>query len=174
MMCHHGQIVDQNATMVVEEGIIVINFDFNRHSEAELIELNRKIVEHIKLRRQRESQQAMDRFDLGETVCFKNREGRIVEGKIISFNKKTVTIERGDCGHRWRVSPQLLEKVVDQKRDDRVVVINQSNVEVYPSEKFAHNASCPCGSGKKFKRCCMGKLKKVNISMENFSGNHFQ
>ena len=149
----------------------VMNFDFNRYSEEELIELNRKIVEHIRLRRQRESQQAMDRFNLGESVCFRNREGDLVQGKIVSFNKKTVTIERGDCSHRWRISPQLLNKVVEHKKEDRnVITIHSGKVETSSSEKFSRNAPCPCGSGRKFKRCCMEKFKKADLSRMNTPG----
>ena len=152
----------------------MINFDFNRYSKEELIELNRKIVEHLRLRQQRESQQAMDRFDLGETVCSKNREGDIIQGKIISFNKKTVTIERDDCGHRWRISPQLLDKIVEHKNEDhKVIAIHSSKVEVSSSEKFSRNAPCPCGSGRKFKRCCIGKFKKADLSKVNIPGFNF-
>ena len=152
----------------------MINFDFNRYSIEELLELNGKLIEHVRLREQRESQQEMDNFDLGETVCFKARGGDIVEAKIISFNKKTITVER-ECGHRWRISPQLLEKVVaHEKKSDHVVAINRSGVEVTSSEKFSRNAPCPCGSGRKFKRCCIGKFKKVDLSKMNIPGIHFQ
>ena len=145
-----------------------MNFDFNRYSEEELIELNRKIIEHVRLRRQRESQQAMDRFNLEETICFRNGEGDLVQGKIVSFNKKTVTIERGDCGHRCRISPQFLEKVVEHKKEDRnVITIHSCKVETSSSEKFSRNAPCPCGSGRKFKRCCMGKFKRGDLSKAN-------
>ncbi|WP_276850611.1 SEC-C metal-binding domain-containing protein [Enterocloster lavalensis] len=28
--------------------------------------------------------------------------------------------------------------------------------------KIGRNDECPCGSGKKYKRCCLGKLTKEN------------
>ena len=93
----------------------MINIDFNQYSVENLRELNRKLVEHLELRHQRESQRRMDDFDLGETVCFKTREGDIVEANITRFNQKTITVEN-DRGHRWRVSPHLLDKVIVHKK----------------------------------------------------------
>ena len=88
----------------------MINIDFNQHSTEELRELNRSLVEHLKLRRVRESQKSMDQFNLYDTVSFTDSEGNTIEGKIIRFNQKSVTVER-ECGHGWRVPPQLLKKV---------------------------------------------------------------
>jgi uncharacterized protein YecA (UPF0149 family) len=34
------------------------------------------------------------------------------------------------------------------------------------SKKIGRNELCPCGSGKKYKKCCMGKKDKL-IEIEN-------
>ena len=102
----------------------MINMDFNQYSIEELKELNRNLIEHVKLRRLRESQKSMDRFYLGDVVSFTDSHGNIVKGRIIRFNQKTVTIER-ECGHQWRVSPELLEEVSGSK---------SSKAETKPSE----------------------------------------
>lgn len=137
----------------------MIEIDFNRYSVEELRSLNHRLVDHLRLRNQRSSQERMNKFELGQRVCFETNDGDIVEGKIIRFNQKTVTIEK-DCGHQWRVAPQFLQEVVSAR---------SNTIEVLPSnagggskidqmlrelgKNISRNAPCPCGSGKKFKRC---------------------
>lgn len=91
-------------------GEAMININFNNYTIDELSKLNRDLVDHLRLRCDRESQMAMHSYEIGDTVSFSDNGG-LVTGKIIRFNKKSVTIE---CPHgtQWRVSPQLLGKVV--------------------------------------------------------------
>jgi preprotein translocase subunit SecA len=137
-----------------------MNIDFNSYSIKELSELNHQLVEHIRLRRQRESQQVMHKFDLGDLVCFENDYGEVIEGRIIRFNQKSVTIEK-DCGHSWRVSPQLLEKVIESKnvKEKKIIqdieVLKEAVAKVTNYPNASRNSPCPCGSGKKYKRCCL-------------------
>ena len=135
----------------------MIHIDFTQYSTQELRELNRNLVEYLRLQRQRDSQKSMDRFNLHDIVFFTDSHGNVVEGKIIRFNQKTVTIERS-CGHQWRVSPQLLQKVVQSKSSKKTTM--RISAEAVPIvNKFLQgiprNAPCPCGSGKKYKRCCL-------------------
>jgi hypothetical protein len=78
-------------------------------SEEELRYLNRLIVERLKLIDQAKSTRAMGRFNIGESVEFPDREGRIKSGRIVRLNKKTVTIITDD-GEQWNVSPGLLKE----------------------------------------------------------------
>ena len=75
--------------------------------EEELIYLNRLIVERLKLILQEKSTHAMKRFNIGESVEFPDRDGRMKSGRIIRMNKKTATIIT-DAGEQWNVSPGLL------------------------------------------------------------------
>jgi hypothetical protein len=54
----------------------------------------------------------MARFNLGETVSFSPEPGRMIIGKIIRANAKTVTV-LSSSGARWRVSPELLARTTD-------------------------------------------------------------
>jgi hypothetical protein len=76
----------------------------------ELIALQHKISERIKLLIQIDSQEKMLNFEYGDKVTFKNYEGKTIVGIIERFNKKSVTI-LDDQGLGWRVSPQLVQKI---------------------------------------------------------------
>ena len=46
----------------------------------------------------------------GDKVSFVGRYGRLIEGKILKFNRTTVSVDAGVHG-RWRVAASLLTKV---------------------------------------------------------------
>ena len=80
-------------------------------NEAQLIQLNRMIVERLKLFHKAKHLKAMSEFNIGDTVSF-NYEGREVIGKIQRLNQKSVTIITND-GRIWKVSPNFLNKFID-------------------------------------------------------------
>ncbi len=47
------------------------------------------------------------------------------------------------------------EKVI-QKMDDRV---KETGHKIVTRQKIGRNAACPCGSGLKFKKCCIEKMR---------------
>lgn len=82
-------------------------------SEQELVELNHRVVERLRLLRQNRSQNQMLHFSVGERVCFDGPDGNVVTGVVERFNKKTVTIVSGDPHAHWRVHPGFLRKLQD-------------------------------------------------------------
>ena len=85
-----------------------INID--QLTEAELIDLNHRIVARLRFLRQLEAHATMLEFRIGERVRF-HPEGRApVTGMITRYNRKTVSIVTDD-GQRWNVAPQLLERL---------------------------------------------------------------
>lgn len=78
--------------------------DLDSFSEAELLDLNRKIAERVRHLRQAKTHRRMLDFRVGERVAFHP------EGVLIRFNQKTVTVITDD-GERWNVSPQVLQHV---------------------------------------------------------------
>jgi len=84
-----------------------MDIDIESLTEAELIELNHRIVERLKLLRQIKDHQRMMDFKIGQQVWFTSSDGRQVTGILTRYNKKTVTIVTAD-GHRWNVSPGFL------------------------------------------------------------------
>lgn len=89
----------------------MLRIDIDRLSEAELIELNQKIVARLRFLSQMRSHSAMLDFRIGERVIF-HPEGRPeLTGTITRYNKKTVTVIT-DAGEHWNVAPGLLKKVM--------------------------------------------------------------
>jgi hypothetical protein len=84
-----------------------INID--RLSETELIDLNRRIVERLRFLNQMRAHEQMLEYKIGDRVAFQSSERGLVEGMLIRYNKRTVTIITDD-GHQWNVSPGFLHK----------------------------------------------------------------
>jgi hypothetical protein len=109
----------------------------------------------------------------GDHVSFVSELGQKITGTIIRLNRKTVSLCTHD-GHHWRVSPSLLTKaeprdvdaVVEPKKPEeskqpeqplRMVPLTTALFKPHFDHEIARNAPCPCGSGKKYKRCCLQK-----------------
>jgi hypothetical protein len=87
-----------------------VPIDIDRLSEEELVDLNNRIVERLRFIRQARAHHAMQQFRIGELVYFEpDGRGRI-EGVIVRYNKKSVSVLTAD-GQQWRVSPGFLRKV---------------------------------------------------------------
>ena len=76
-------------------------------TEAELIDLNHRIVQRLRLMSQVYAHKAMLEFRIGDRVTFEPEGGTPVFGILTRYNKKSVTVITDD-GHRWNVSPRFL------------------------------------------------------------------
>lgn len=74
---------------------------------AELIDLNRRIVERLKRMDSMRQQHEMMAFHVGQRVLFITKEADVIYGNILKLNQKTVSVMAED-GTRWKVSPSLL------------------------------------------------------------------
>ncbi|HSB07091.1 MAG TPA: hypothetical protein VLK23_18080 [Thermodesulfobacteriota bacterium] len=78
-------------------------------TEAELIDLNHRIVERLRFLSQMRAHGKMLKFKIGDRVTFQ-REGRLpVTGMLVRYNRKTVTVVTNE-GQHWNVSPSLLRR----------------------------------------------------------------
>lgn len=84
-----------------------INID--QLTESELVDLNRRIVERLRMLHQMHAHVRMLEFNIGERVSFQTDQHKSVEGMLVRYNKKSVTVVSDDGG-RWTVSPGLLRK----------------------------------------------------------------
>jgi hypothetical protein len=83
--------------------------DLTGYTEADLIELNRRVVERIRALRQQRCASSMTEFGVGDRVSFHPECGHEVVGTVIRLNRRSVTVVATD-GHHWRVAPGLLKK----------------------------------------------------------------
>jgi hypothetical protein len=93
-------------------------------TEAELIDLNHRIVQRLRLMSQVHAHKAMLEFRIGDRVTFEPEGGTPVFGILTRYNKKSVTVITDD-GHRWNVSPRFLR-------------LSESTLEAAKTQEGAH------------------------------------
>ena len=91
--------------------------DIDRLSEAELIDLNRRIVERLRMVQTLRSHQQMMKFSVGQRVRFEPPGHGALVGMITRYNRKTVTVITDDGG-QWNVAPTLL-RLAEPPRAER-------------------------------------------------------
>src|SRR6266536_3637720 len=96
-----------------------MKIDIDGLTEAELIDLNNRIVERLKFLNQMRAHAKMLEFRIGDRVSFEPEGRSLVVGMLTRYNKKTVTVI-SDSGEHWNVSPKFLRRADDyQSRADR-------------------------------------------------------
>lgn len=81
-------------------------------TEAELIDLNNRVVERLRFLNQARAHSRMLEFSVGDRVSFQPEGREPLLGVLTRYNKKTVTVIT-EQGQRWNVSPGALRKVKD-------------------------------------------------------------
>ena len=92
--------------------------DIDSLTEAELVDLNNRIVERLRFLNQMHAHSEMLEFRIGDRVSFQPDDRPTVVGMLTRYNRKTVTVITDD-GHRWNVSPRFLRRV-------ETTVVNES------------------------------------------------
>ena len=97
--------------------------DIDHLGEAELIDLNRRVVERLRFLRQMHAHSRMLEFSIGDRVSFQPPGRERLFGLLTRYNKKTVTVIT-EKGEQWNVAPALLSRVVEggtAEVDDAVI-----------------------------------------------------
>jgi len=92
-----------------------VTIDIENLSRDELVALNRRIVDRVKMLDTLATHQSMMQFHPGARVTFTASNGKRLTGTVMKFNQKTVTVIT-DAGERWNLSPQLLSPIKDASR----------------------------------------------------------
>ncbi len=88
-----------------------MKIDIDKLTEAELVDLNNRIVERLRFLNQMRAHAHMLEFRIGDRVTFEPEGRPSVSGMITRYNRKTVTVITDD-GQHWNVSPRFLRRVV--------------------------------------------------------------
>lgn len=86
-----------------------MKIDIDKLTEAELVDLNHRIVERLRFLHQMRAHKSMLEFSLGERVRFQPDGRPLIFGIVTKYNKKTVTVIT-DTGEHWNVSPSVLRR----------------------------------------------------------------
>lgn len=101
-----------------------MKIDINQLTEAELIDLNHRIVERLRLLNQMRAHSQMLEFKIGDRVSFRPEGRPPVVGMLTRYNKKSVTVIT-DTGEHWNVEPAFLRKAkefgISIRRDQNVI-----------------------------------------------------
>jgi len=89
-----------------------MNIDISKLDEAELVELNRRIVARLKYMQEARTHHQMLSFDVGDRVRFHPPGQDPKTGVIVKYNRKTVTVITDDR-HQWNVAPVFLSRVIE-------------------------------------------------------------
>lgn len=84
-----------------------MRIEIDNLTEAELIDLNHRIVERLRFLHQARAHSRMLQFRIGQRVSFQPEGRAPIVGMIARYNKKSVTVVTAD-GQRWNVAPGLL------------------------------------------------------------------
>jgi len=90
-----------------------MKIDIDKLSEAELIDLNNRIVERLRFLSQKHAHEQMLKFKIGDRVTFQPDGLPQVVGMLTRYNKKSVTVIT-DEGRRWNVSPCFLQRFIPE------------------------------------------------------------
>jgi hypothetical protein len=87
-----------------------MKIDIDKMTEAELVELNHRIVQRLKFLESMHHHNEMLKFNIGDKVSFEPSGRGRQTGTLVKYNQKTVTIVT-DSGQRWNVSPSFISKM---------------------------------------------------------------
>lgn len=93
-----------------------MSINIDHLSVDELVALNHRIVERLKMLESLDAHNSMMQFHPGARVSFESPQDGRVFGTIMKFNRKTVTVVT-DNGQRWNISPHLLSAVKDVSQE---------------------------------------------------------
>ena len=86
-----------------------MKIDIDNLTEAELVDLNHRIVARLKMLNEMQAHAQMLEFKIGDRVSFQPEGRTPVVGMLTRYNRKTVTIITDD-GQQWNVSPMFLRR----------------------------------------------------------------
>ena len=95
-----------------------MKIDIDKLTEAELIDLNHRIVERLRFLHQMRAHAQMLDFKIGDRVSFQPEGRPVVVGMLTRYNRKTVTIIT-DSGEHWNVAPTLLRRAEGSRGGER-------------------------------------------------------
>ncbi len=87
-----------------------MTMDIDALTEADLLELNHRIVARLRALRDMRAHVGMLEFHVGERVTFQPPGHGLLQGVLTRYNRKTVTVVTDGHG-QWNVAPSFLRKL---------------------------------------------------------------
>ena len=87
-----------------------MQIDIDTLSEAELVDLNNRVVARLRFLDEVHAHSLMLNFRIGDRVVFQPGDRPEVVGTLTRYNRKSVTVVADD-GRRWNVSPHVVRRL---------------------------------------------------------------
>ncbi len=97
-----------------------MEFNIDKLNRAELLELNRRIIERLKYLSKKEALEYSKKFSVGDVVEFDN-EGTVIHGTVIRINRKTLSVKTREG--QWNIPPQFLRKVGKGEKGKQLEIV---------------------------------------------------
>ena len=75
----------------------------------------------------------------------------------LAFDKKKLYMNMVDAKADWLYELPMWDEIFDKETKRELYLEQKKSGTVVVGKKIGRNDPCPCGSGKKFKKCCMNK-----------------
>jgi hypothetical protein len=94
---------------LLKREFIAMPIDIDKLTEAELVDLNNRVVARLKFLSQMRAHAQMLDFRIGERVSFQPDGQPLLTGIVAKYNRKSVTVIT-ENGQQWNVAPVFLRK----------------------------------------------------------------
>lgn len=75
----------------------------------------------------------------------------------LAFDKKKLYMNMVDAKADWLYELPMWDEIFDKETKRELYLEQKKSGTVIVGKKVGRNDPCPCGSGKKYKKCCMNK-----------------
>ena len=75
----------------------------------------------------------------------------------LAFDKKKLYMNMVDAKADWLYELPMCDNIFDKETKRQLYLEQKKSGTVIVGKKVGRNDPCPCGSGKKYKKCCMNK-----------------
>ena len=75
----------------------------------------------------------------------------------LAFDKKKLYMNMVDAKADWLYELPMWDDIFDKETKRELYLEQKKSGTVVVGKKVGRNDPCPCGSGKKYKKCCMNK-----------------
>ena len=72
----------------------------------------------------------------------------------LGFDKEKLYMNMVGCNAEWLYTLPAWDKIYDKEKRDELYKKEKTSHTVVKAPKIGRNDPCPCGSGKKYKKCC--------------------
>jgi hypothetical protein len=93
---------------------------------------------------------------IDDSLVNSNNLDEVTEDSVVSlvYDKEKLYMNMVGCNAEWLYTLPEWDKLLTEERRKELYKIEKSSHTIVKPPKVGRNDPCPCGSGKKFKKCC--------------------